>query len=285
MKKNWRPLIVGFIVLLLLAVIICKYTAVPTNHGTAENKINVVVTIPPLAEFAEKVGGDRVEVSVMVPAGASPHTYEPTPRQLADLSRADIYLAVGSGVEFELAWLDKIKKLAQIPFIDCSERVQILDNDPHIWLSLKNAKIMVDNIYRGLAKIDPKHTAYYENNKNNYLTELDHLDAIAEQRVIQQSNKFFLTYHPAWAYFCRDYGLEQIAIEQEGKETTSQNIINAIKLAKNHNIKIIFTSPEFDTKNAEMIAKEINGQVALMSPLAGDYLENMRQMISLFFDN
>lgn len=284
MKKKLL-LLIGLIIFLLTATVIYKFTALPANHKITKNKINVVVTIPPQAEFVEKIGGDKVNVSIMVPAGASPHTYEPTPRQLTDLSRANVYMAVGSGVEFELAWLDKIKDLAQIPFVNCSENIQILNKDPHIWLSLKNAKIIVDNIYRGLADIDSDNSAYYENNKNNYLVELDKLNAETEQLAARKENKIFLTYHPAWAYFCRDYGLEQVAIEQEGKETTSQNIIDAVNQAKNNNIKIIFTSPEFDTKNAEVIAKEINGQIALISPLAGNYLENMRKVILLFFSN
>ena len=259
-------------------------------------RIGVVVSILPHVEFAEKIGGDKVQVTVMVPPGASPHTYEPTPSQLKEVSRAKIYVKVGSGVEFELAWIDKIISVnKEMLVVDCSKGIKLIEAeheheeehehhgvDPHIWLSLKNAKIMVENIYQCLTQIDPVNQEYYAKNKEKYLQELDELDKEIAQALFGKENRKIMVYHPAWAYFCRDYGLEQIPIEKEGKEPTPQGIASLIKQARENNITIIFASPEFSTKTAEVIAKEINGNVVLISPLKRNYLENMRKIAEVF---
>ncbi|MBM3703367.1 MAG: zinc ABC transporter substrate-binding protein [Actinobacteria bacterium] len=274
-----------------------------------EEKIRVVVSIPPQAEFVERVGEDRVIVTVMVPPGASPHTYEPTPGQLEEISKAKIYAKVGSGIEFELAWMDKIIKMnGEMLVVDCSSRVKLFtvsykygeaavyyeydDSDkaksdlkgidPHIWLSPANAKIMVENIYEGLVQIDPENQKYYKKNLDIYLLELDKLDDEIVQTFSGKENKKIIVFHPTWAYFAKDYGIEQIPIEEEGKEPTAKGIEDLISQAKEYNIKVIFASPEFSTKSAETVAREIGGEVFLVSSLKKDYLENMRKAAEAF---
>jgi len=249
-----------------------------------DEEIGVVVTIPPQREFVESVGGDKVKVTVLVGPGANPHTYEPKPSQLAALAEAEMYVKVGSGVEFELAWMDKIISLNKdMLVVDCSDGVELLtlegqgSPDPHIWLSPRNAKIMVENIYAGLVELDPANQQYYAQNKEEYLQELDRLDEDIVQSLSGVSNRKFLVYHPAWAYFARDYNLEQIPIEKEGKEPTPQGIANLVEQAKENGIKVIFASPEFNTASARVIANEIGGEVVLIDPLGENYLENMRQ--------
>ncbi|MDP2846172.1 MAG: zinc ABC transporter substrate-binding protein, partial [Candidatus Methanoperedens sp.] len=153
---------------------------------------------------------------------------------------------------------------------------------PHIWLSPKNAKIMVENIYQGLVQIDPANQEYYARNKQKYLQELDELDNEITQALSGKKNRKIMVYHPAWAYFARDYGLEQIPIEKEGKEPTPQGIVSLIKQAKENNITVIFASPQFSTKSAEVVAKEIGGEVVLISSLEKNYLENMRKVTQAF---
>ena len=248
-----------------------------------EEKIGVVVSIPPQAEFVERTGGNKVQVTVMVPPGASPHTYEPIPSQLKEVSKAKIYAKVGSGVEFELAWMDKIISVnKEMLVVDCSKGIELIENDPHIWLSPKNARIMVENIYQGLIQIDPANQEWYARNKEKYLQELDKLDNEIAQDLSEKKNRKIMVHHPAWAYFARDYGLEQIPIEKEGKEPTPQGIASLIKQARENNITVIFASPQFSTKTAEVIAKEINGKVVLISPLEKNYLENMRKVAEAF---
>ena len=137
-------------------------TTQQTEEETDKQKIGIVVSILPQAEFVEKVGGDKVKVVVMIPPGASPHTYEPTPGQLKEVSKSKIYAKVGSGIEFELVWMDKIIGInKEMMVVDCSKGVDLIKGDPHIWLSPKNAKIMVENIYEGLVKIDFKNQEYF----------------------------------------------------------------------------------------------------------------------------
>jgi len=280
-------LLVGLIIIVFF--IGCSYYAFyPIKKEDRDDKIGVIVTILPEAEFVEKVGGDKVKVTTIVPPGADPHTYEPLPSQLIQVSKAKMYAEVGSGIEFELAWMDKIKDMnRKMLVINCSEGIKLISareeningNDPHVWVSPKNAKIMVENIYKGLIQIDPENNKYYATNKEKYLQELDKLDIEIRKTLSEKKNRKIMVYHPAWGYFCREYGLEQISIQKEGKEPTPQGIANLIKQAKEKNIKIIFVSPQYNTKNAEVIAREINGQVVIIDPLDKNYIENLYKVL------
>ena len=252
--------------------------------GEGSSGIIVVVTVPPQAEFVKRVGGEKVTVITMVPQWADPHTYEPTPAQLMNVSKAKMYVKMGSGIEFEIAWMDKIKSINEnMLIVDCSNGIELLKEDgkadPHIWLSPKNAKIIVENICEGLVQIDPANSTYYKQNKEAYLRELDALDKEISQ-ILSKTSKTsahkFIVYHPAWSYFARDYGLEQISVEEGGKEPTPERIASIIEEAKRNNITKIFASPQFKDK-AEVIAKEIGGEVVEINPLAENYIENMRK--------
>jgi len=262
------------------------------------DKIIVAVSILPQAGFVDAIGGDRVEVLVMVPPGADPHTYEVTPDKMAKLSRAVMYAKVGTPVEFELAWMDKLLAANKnMLVVNCSEGVQLLEMaeegheheemenaeehehegiDPHIWLSVKNAEIMVRNICDGLVQVDPVNASYYKNNCTAYLEDLDKLDIDISKGLSGLENRSFIVFHPAFGYFAHDYDLQQIAVEQGGKEPSADYIVRLINEAKEQKIKIIFVSPQYSTKSAEVIAQEIGGHVAVIDPLARDFISNMR---------
>lgn len=289
-------LLVGTLIAVLLVGAVYFYSTSRMEEKAGEEKLGIVVTIPPQAEFVEEIGGDKVEVTVMVPPGASPHTYEPKASQLRKVGKAEMYAKVGSGVEFELTWMDKIIDTnTDLLVVDCSKGVTLIEAgnrheenhehngaDPHIWLSPRNVKIMVENIYKGLAQMDAANKEYYQKNKEAYLQELDKLDKEITQTLRAEENRKLLVYHPAWAYFAKDYNLEQIPIEKEGKEPTPQGIANLINQAKDNNITIIFASPEFSTKSAEVIANEIGGEVVLLSSLEKNYLANLRKVAAVF---
>lgn len=141
---------------------------------------------------------------------------------------------------------------------------------------------MVENIYQTLIQTDPENKDYYTENRDEYLKELDELDKNITQTLSGKNNTKIMVYHPAWAYFCRDYNLQQIAIESEGKEPTPQEIANLVDEARADNIKIIFVTPEFSTSNAEVIANEIGGKVVVVDPLDSNYLENMQKVAEAF---
>lgn len=261
-----------------LLLMSCKDLSVNSESGK-----NIIITsIIPLAEFTSKVGEDHTVVSAMVSSGANPHTYEPTPSQLEKLSRAKMYIAVGSGIEFELVWLDKIMEMNKdMVLVDCSRGIELLE-DPHIWLSPGNAKIMARNIYEVLVKIDPENEDDYNNNLISFEEELDKLDNEIREIFSSKESKKIIVLHPAWSYFASDYGLEQIAIGIEGKEPTPGNMEELINEAVRSDIKVIFASPEFNTKSAEVIALELGGKVVLVSPLAENYLTNLQNIARAF---
>lgn len=258
-----------------------------------DGRVVVAVTIPPEQEFAERVGGDHVRVVLLVPPGADPHTYEPTPGVLADVAQADMYAAVGSGIEFELAWQEKIAALnPEMLVVDCSRGVDLISTagdgqrtDPHIWTSPRNAKIMVENIREGLIAVDPANAEDYRRNADAYLAELDALDAEIAGALAESGVTKVMVYHSSWAYLARDYGFTEVPIEEEGKEPSPQRIEHLIMQAKEEHIRVIFASPEYSTRSAEVIADEIGGTVVTVSPLAKDYLENMRQVASAFAES
>jgi len=279
------------ILILILITVTYFYTSTGNSTGSSDGKIGVVVTVGPQEEFVKRVGGDRVNVTVMVPPGADPHTYEPLPNQMKQVQNAQFYFQVGSGIEFELTWMDKLTSMnSQMKLVNTSAGIQLVPNtaegeegsDPHVWVSPRNAKVMVENIYQSLVQADPENKDYYTKNRDEYLTELDELDKNITQTLSGKNNTKIMVYHPAWAYLCRDYNLQQISIEQAGKEPTPQNIASLVDTARNENIKVIFVSPEFSTSNAQVIASEIDGKVVVVDPLSQNYLENMKKVAGAF---
>jgi zinc transport system substrate-binding protein len=259
------------------------------RESTEEQRIGVVVTVLPQAEFVEKVMGDRAKITVMVPPGASPHAYEPKPSQLVEVSEAKIYFKVGSGVEFEETQWDKIIAMnPNMRIIDGSKGIEIINNDPHIWNSPINAKKMVQNFYDGLIQVDPEHENEYSMNKDAYLNELDELDEYIKNRFENFTNRVFLIYHPAFGYFAHEYNLTQIPVEHEGKEPTPQVIQQCIENAKEYNLSYVYVAPQFATTFAETIANEIGGETLSIDPLPLSYVANMRSVassLSLEFEN
>ena len=257
----------------------------------AGDKIGVMVTVLPQVEFVNAVGGGRVDVTAMVPPGANPHTYEVTPAQMAKLSAAKIYFKVGSPIEFELTWLDKLTAQNEgMTVVDCNEGIELIQSadpdepgiDPHTWTSPQNVKIMVNNICAGLVQMDPVNKNYYEGNRDIYLQKLGALDVDIKSSLAGTENRAFIVYHPAWGYFAREYGLQQLGIEKEGKEPQAAYMARLIKEARDKNISVIFVSPQFDTRSAEAIAREIGGNVVSIDPEGRDYIDNMRKVATAF---
>ncbi|NOZ91146.1 MAG: zinc ABC transporter solute-binding protein [Epsilonproteobacteria bacterium] len=238
-------------------------------------KVDVAVSIQPEVEFVNKIGGDKVETTLMVEAGKSPHTYEPKPSQMRAISKADLYLAIG--VEFENVWLDRFKdQNPDLRVFDISKDINKSKSDPHIWVNPINVKQIAKNIYQALSTIDSNNTQYYKNNLDNYLVELDKLDQNITQ-ILKDVPKgsSVMVFHPAWGYFLTQYGLKQLSIEIEGKSPKPRELIEIIKKAKKENIKAIFTQPEFSDKSAKIIAKELGIKVIKASPLAKDWADNL----------
>ncbi|MCL0059079.1 zinc ABC transporter substrate-binding protein [Dehalococcoidia bacterium] len=288
-KTNRITKLAAVAMVLILAVTGFAAACQPVAETPAEEKIRVIVSILPLADFVENIGGERVAVTVMVPPGASPHTFAPTPGQLLEVSKAKLFVKVGSGLGFERAWMDRIRAQNEdMLIIDSSVGIELIhggcpccapgDLDPHIWLSPLNARIMVQNISAGLIKIDPEYADFFAENTRRYLAELNDLHIYIREQLDGFVNRYFLIYHPAFGYLARDHNLTQLAIERDGKEPTPRVIMESIDLAVKHNLSYVFVSAQFPLRPAETIARSINGQTALIDPLPQDYISGMRDV-------
>ncbi len=311
MEKDFKILFIAVLIILTVSgalIYFSNYHNFLNSDDASKlsnNKIAVAASVLPQKEFIEKVGGDKVQVIIMVPPGADPHTYEPKASQMEQIANAQIYVQVGSGIDFEMTWIDKIKSLNQnmivindskgITFIPSIENISttekngenvsstgITESDPHVWVSPKNAQLMVENIYQGLVKIDPQNKEYYLINKENYLKELRNLDKNIIYELSNQKGSKILVYHPSWGYFCHDYGMTQIAIEKEGKDPTPKEMMNIINLSKKNNITAIFISPQYNTRNSEVIASEIGAKLIFVDELAPNYVDNMKKIVKAF---
>lgn len=262
-------------------------------------QVATTVSIVPQKFFVEKIGGDKVSVNVMVLPGNSPATYEPSPVQMTDLAKADIYFSIG--VPFEKRWLPRFESVAKnTKFVDVSQGIKkrvIQDHthdhghsdghshahghaakDPHIWLSPKLAKMMAKNIYEALVENDGANKGLYSANYETFLNELDALDAQIKENLSNISSNKFIVFHPSWGYFADDYGLEQISIEIEGKEPKQRDLMRLIDFAKENGVKVVFVSPEFSQKSAKVIAENIGGETISISPLSLKWDENLLNM-------
>lgn len=298
-----------------LAVVFAAVLSASIGNGFAADKIPVVVSIVPQKFFVQQIGKDLVDVQAMVAPGAGPATYEPKPRQMADLSRAKIYFAIG--VPFESVWLEKIaaanprmkvvhtdegiEKLAMaIPHHDeaagehhqkdahHAKSVQEEDRhghggrDPHIWLSPPLVKIQARAMLSALQEIDPVNQSVYAANFRAFAARIDQLDAELKKTLAGRTGLQFMVFHPSWGYFAHAYGLEQVPIEIEGKAPKPARLAALIARARQKGIRVVFVQPQFSTRSATVVAREIGGQVAFADPLAEDWLANLREVAAKF---
>ena len=266
-------------------------------------KPNVIVSIAPQKTFVQKIAKDMVHVTVMVAPGSSPHSYEPKPSQMMALSKADIYFSIG--VEFEKVWLPKFqaqnKKLIVVDISanivkrtiakhhhdeshvtkgsHVTEEHQHTGLDPHTWVSPNNVAIMAQSIYENLVKISPQNATAYKKNLNAFLHEIQATDMEIKQILKNvPAHTKFMAFHPSWGYFADEYDLVQVAIEVEGKSPQPKEIIHVIQEAKEEQVKVIFTQPEFSDKSAQIIAKEAGVRVQKISPLNPEWSQNLINM-------
>jgi zinc transport system substrate-binding protein len=243
--------------------------------------LKVVASIAPVMSYIEAIGKDRVDTTLMVEAGASPHTYEPKPSQMVAITMADLYFAIG--VEFENIWLDKFHSLnscLEVVHLDSGIKKLYMSNlhtknakkDPHIWTSPTNIETIATNIYKALVKADSKNSDFYKKNYDDFIAHIEEVKKeIKSSLKDTPKGSKFMVFHPSWGYFANEFGLKQIPIEIEGKKPKPQELLSILKEAKRANIKAIFTQPEFSDATARVISSELNIDVIKVSPLAKDW--------------
>ena len=248
----------------------------------------ISVTVEPLRYFTEVIAGDKFKVVSMVPKGSSPETYDPTPQQLVSLGGSDAYLRIGY-IGFEQIWMDKLAANAPDMLIfDMSESVDLIREEepdhgdhrheggvePHIWNSTQNAHIIADNIYKALCELDTVNISYYAHRRDSLHDLINQTDTQIRD-LLTDADRSFMIYHPALSYFARDYGLHQISIEKGGKEPSPAHLKELIDTCKAENVHVIFVQPEFDRRNAEIIAEQTNTRIVPINPLSYNWVEEM----------
>ena len=258
-------------------------------------------------DFAKKIGGDKVEVINLVPAGTEPHDWEPSTKDLIEMEKSDIFIYNGAGME---QWVDDVLEsldTEELTSVEASKGIKLLkdqdahehdhehnsENDPHVWLDPQNAKyemnkikhvwnstgnalIIAGNTYKALSQLDKANDAYYMARYDSLCQRIQHTDSLIRQQLsAPEAAKSFMIYHPALSYFARDYGLHQISIEEGGKEPSPAHLKDLIDVCQAENVGVIFVQPEFDKRNAETIAQQTGTKVVPINPLSYDWEEEM----------
>lgn len=272
--------------------ILLTLIAVSCSTGNKEQKI-VTVTIQPQKYFAEKIAGDRFDINCIVPPGSNPEAYDPSPSHLVHLGKSIAYFKIGH-IGFELAWMDKLEQNnPHMKIFDNSEGINILsgthehsdndsdnhhhhfDADPHTWSSPKNARIIAKNMYDAFVSLDPSGEKVYRQNYEALLAEINQVDSVMTRKLTPVSGTMFAIYHPSLSYLAKDYNLHQLSLEYNGKEPSAFYLKKAIDVAKENHVKVIFIQQEFDAKQAESFAQEIDAKVVSINPLSYNWSEEL----------
>jgi zinc transport system substrate-binding protein len=262
--------------------------------------VKVFVSILPQKSFAERIGGENVDVSVMVPPGKSPATYEPTPRQMVSLGNADLFFTIG--VPFERAFLGRVSSsLQSLRIVPTDEGIEKRylgahshdedahedehdddhetgEPDPHIWMDPVLVKHQGAIIRDALIDLDPESASAYRERYDAFAADLDSLHEELSRILAPAEGSLLFVYHPAFGYFADRYGLRQEAIETGGKEPSPAMLQHVIEAARHEGVKVIFVQPEFPKKSAQAVADAIDGVVVPVAPLMEDYTENLRSL-------
>jgi zinc transport system substrate-binding protein len=265
-----------------------------TEKRKAPNLVSV--SILPQKYFVEKIVKEKFSVNVMIPPGASPATYEPTTKQMQLLSESEVYFRIGH-IEFEKTWMSKFMSTnPSLEVVDLSENVNLLEGhthahdelnnhshnelnihtvDPHIWVSPPIAKTIAKNILYTFERIDRFNEHFYKKNFKNLIKEIDSVHLVIKESLKDLKTRKIIIYHPALTYYAREYNLEQIAIESDGKEPSPAKIKEIIDIAKENGIKKIFIQKQFSKEKAKTIADAIGAEVVSINPLAENWKKSI----------
>ncbi len=298
---------------MILRLTVILLTLLVSGNCLAAEKIAVFVSIPPQKWLIDRIGGELLHTSVLVGKGQDPHTFEPSPKQIAALSAAKIWFI--SDMEFEHQLMKKIQqnnpKLHIVEMNHGVKRLEIEEDhhhddhehddqnkhgednhadhhdenhseheefDPHVWLSPANLKKMADTVTLELTELDNSHATVYRQNNISVQQELTELHRAITAQLSPYAGSSFYVYHPSFGHFAHAYKLEQHAVEIEGKSPTPKQIKALISQAKSENIKVIFVQPQFDPKSAKAVASAIGGDVVALDALEEDVVSNLRIM-------
>ena len=282
MRANLTIFIVSVTISKLARYVVLMVTAgtlFSCSSAKNDNANKITVSIEPLRYLTEQIVGDRFEVVTMVPKGSSPETYEPTARQMADLSESILYIKVGE-LGFERTWMPRLTSNApHITVVNSSEGITShIGDDPHSWMSARNAIIMAHNIYEAVKRIDVKDSVFFRQRLDSLCNVIHATDKYIRQTTAQAHCKSFIIYHPALTYFASDYGLEQLALEEHGREPSASELEQIISTARAKGVKTMFVQREFANRNVDIITNTIGARKVEINPLGYDWNKEMRRI-------
>lgn len=289
-----RKWIIGMAFIVCAAAGLSAMPAAEAEDGSRNAPV-VVVSILPQQYFVDRIGGDDVETLVLVGPGQSPHSYEPTPRQLEKLSRAAVWIL--SGTDFEGVLVEKVRaQFPSVPIADGTRGVAFrsIDHrhgnhdgrhddhdhniDPHTWLGREPAKIMAKTVCDELSRIVPERESVYRNNLALLVSDIDELFDSLSERLSPLQGRNVLVYHPAFGYFLDEFDLHQEAVETGGREPTVRTLAQLMERAQSEHAQAIFVQEQFSTVAATRIADELGIPVVPLDPLSGEWMDNIRRM-------
>ena len=255
---------IGLLLILFSNILLAQPTRLP-----------VTVSIQPQVYFLEKIGGERIDVNLLVPAGKDPHSYSPTPRQVAKLAKSKVLFLIG--VPFEQALLPKIRTIAKNTTIIKTQNgiEKNGGDDPHIWLNPSLIIIQAKTILQALIQHDVGGKAYYEERYHQFIKEIEESHIRIKARLDPLKGKMFFSFHSSFGWFAEAYELKQKTIEEGGKRPKARELLKLIKRAKKDKVRVVFVQPQFDQNAARKVARAINGVVVALDPLAKDVLLNL----------
>lgn len=287
-------------VLLLLAA----GCGAPKAEKPDGGKLAVVASFYAMKEITQAIGGDKVDVRTLIPEGTEPHEFQPTTRSMKDLSRARVLVIQGLGME---PWAEEMVKAAenkdlvqvvaawQVQPIQNEEKEEIREHgqyDPHAWLSPSCAQLEARAIADGLAKADPANRAYYEANADKFIARLQTLEDQYKEKFRQVHRKDFVTGHAAFAYVCRDFGLEQSSVEGvfASGEPNARQLAALVEFCRERGVKTIFTEAAVSPKTSQSLAREVGAKVVPIHTLEGsegegDYLQQMEENLERIYES
>ncbi len=274
----------------------------PSQQSTVDDDtLQVTVSILPQAFFVERIGGELVTVNVMVGPGEEAHTYEPTPGQMKALAASHIFFSIG--VEYEQTWIPRFADInPALLFVDSAagiERIPMADDhaqdenetnalaheeglDPHVWLSPDNGKVIAENILLALIAASPDNEEEFQANYEDLIAAIENLDQRIETVLSGVEQRTFMVFHPAWGYFAEQYNLEQLPVQVGGQDPSVSEMAALVEIALEEDIQVIFIQPTFNASDAQAIAAEIGAEVAVVDPLARDWLANLETVAEAF---
>ena len=318
--RAWsRGQLPGVILPALLACFCLALLAGPARAAAPDGKLLVAATIVPLGDFCQKIGGDLVQVQVLIPPGASPHVFEPAPSVMARASQARVFVYIGAGMEPWAAKLLSARGSTRLVVVEAAQGIHLLNGahhhdhegagepghagrnhqeegaagphqsgNPHIWLDPVLAQEICRKIAAAFIQADPGHQAQYEANLQSYLTALAELNREIETRVQGWRLRDYVAFHPAFTYFARRYGLNEVGVIEvaPGREPTPRHLKELVSAIRRYGIKVVFAEPQLNPRVAEVIAQEAGVKVLMLDPMGGvppygsDYLKLMRHNLA-----